>query len=385
MGQKFYFEQIDQKALSHETRGIIAVTLALSGIGLAMLLSASFYRGAIAFRDPYYFFRNQIVFLVVGLVGATILTLLPQGFIRKIVPFLFLGSFILLLLVFIPGIGLNLLGGRRWIRIASFTFQPSELMKIGLILHLANLLSRRQEKLGDVVNTLMPSFVIIISVFLLVLAQNDFSSSVLILGLGFLMLFISGIPMIYLTGILFSGGAVGLMLLLTRESRVERLLTFLAPERDPIGAGFQVLSSQIALSNGGLMGLGIGQGVRKLGALPEANSDYIFAVVGEELGYLGIISVFMLFGLLGWYGYRIAYRQGRTFSGLAVFGLTTSILMQALLNAAVVGGLLPPTGLTLPFFSSGGSSLIVSLIAIGFIIHFSKYDETEESLGVSNG
>lgn len=385
MGQRFYFEQIDQKPTTNDSLGLIVVTLALSGIGLAMLLSASFYRGAIAFRDPFHFFRNQLFFLGIGMVSAVILALLPPIFIRKSIPFIFFGSFLLLLMVFIPGVGLNLLGGRRWIRIGSFTFQPSEFMKIGLILHLSNLLARRQEKLGDLLNTLMPGFLIILTVFLLVLAQNDFSSSILILSLGFLMLFIGGIPFFYLTGILVSGGAVGLMLLLTRESRVERLVTFLAPERDPIGAGFQVLSSQIALSNGGLTGMGIGQGIRKLGALPEANSDYIFAVVGEELGYLGIWGVFILFGLLGWYGYRVAYRRGRSFSGLAVFGLTTSILLQVLLNAAVVSGLLPPTGLTLPFFSSGGSSLIVSLIAVGFIIHFSRNEYSDESTGDING
>ena len=153
---------------------------------------------------------------------------------------------------------------------------------------------------------------------------------------------------------------------------MERLISFVAPELDPIGAGYQVLSSQAALVSGGLSGRGIGQGIRKLGGLPEANSDYIFAVIGEELGFVGVVFVVVLFAFFAVAGYRIALRNGRSFSGLAAFGLTSLILFQALTNIAVVSGLLPPTGVTLPFFSSGGSSLLMSLAAVGLIVNFSR-------------
>ncbi|NCN04247.1 MAG: putative lipid II flippase FtsW [Spirochaetales bacterium] len=378
MGQRFILEPLEKDARDKEYFGLVLSTLLLVGLGLSVLLSSSFYRGAVAFRDPYYFFRNQLVFVGLGSGVALFLSFYPGERIQRWVPWMFLSGLLLMGLVFVPQIGLTLLGGRRWIQIGSFTFQPSEFMKVGMVLHLAHLLSRRQDRLGNFTDTLFPTVLIVVVLFFLVLGQNDFSSAVLFLGLGFLMIFVAGVSFTYIFALIFTGSALATIFLLSKETRVNRLLAFLDPEQDPIGKGFQVLSSKTALMNGGLTGLGIGQGVRKLGGLPEANSDYIFAVLGEEMGFLGVVGVMGLFGIFAWFGYRTAFRHGRTFIGLSAFGLTSGVLLQALLNMAVVSGVLPPTGITLPFFSSGGSSMVMTLITVGLLLSFSRVPNSEE-------
>lgn len=349
--------------------GILLVSAALLlFLGLVMLLSTSYYRGQLVFQDPYYFFRNQLIFAGFGVFAGFLARLVPVAFVKKLSPWAMFGSLILLVLVFIPGLGMNILGGRRWLQIFGMTLQPSEFVKISLVIYLAYLLSKKQDAIDDMVNTMLPPVLVIIASTTLVIAQNDYSTGIFVLVIGLSMLFIGGIKIRHLLGVILVSVPLGLMLLFSKESRVERLLTFIAPDRDPAGTGYQVLASKAALMNGGLAGSGVGLGTRKLGGLPEAQSDFIFAVLGEELGFVGVLGVLLLFGLFAWGGFKLAIARGRTFEGLAIYGLTMTIVFQALLNIAVVCGLLPPTGVTLPFFSAGGTSLIIVLASIGLIV-----------------
>lgn len=378
MGQRFVLEPLHKGEKNKDFLPLLLVVIVLLGLGLATLLSASYYRGSLVFGDPYYFFKNQLMFLLAGALGSTLLAILPLEFIRKCVPIMVAATLILLLLVFIPGLGLSLLGGRRWIQILGFTFQPSDLAKVSLVLYLAFLLSKKQEQMGDLINTILPPFLVSVIFGVLVLLQNDYSTGMYVFFIAFLMFFAAGARISHLLGLLGIGVLGAAIALFSKESRVERLISFIAPERDPIGSGYQVLSSQAALMGGGLSGRGIGQGLRKLGGLPEANSDYIFAVLGEELGFIGVIAVMGLFAYFAYCGYRLAFRNGRNFAGLAAFGLTSSIVFQVLINLGVVSGLLPPTGITLPFFSSGGSSLIMALACVGLMINFARHPGGEQ-------
>ncbi|KGE73510.1 putative lipid II flippase FtsW [Spirochaeta lutea] len=380
MGQRFRLEKLDKKP--HNLLLVIS-TVAILGTGLAMLLSSSFYRGMILFQDPFRFFKNQVVFAGVGLGLAYGISRIPVDFIRKSVPFLLVGSYLSLLLVFVPGIGLTLMGATRWLNLGFTSIQPSEFVKITMVLYLAFILSKKQDQLNDLGNTLLPPFLAAAGFVFLVVIQNDFSSAIFMAVMAMLMFFIAGVRMMYFTALVTITLPLGLLALLTEEYRVQRIITFIAPHRDPTGAGFQVLSSQQALASGGFWGRGIGQGVRKLGNLPEAYSDFVFAVVGEEAGFIGVLGVVVLFAVFAVAGYRIAMSRGVSFTGFAAFGLTSLILFQSLTNFAVVVGLIPATGIPLPFFSSGGSSLLSTLIIVGLLGAFSR--QGDSTLEAENG
>jgi cell division protein FtsW len=375
--------------LPREKRSIDLVLLAsmvlLLGLGLAMLFSASYYRADFLFNDPFHFIRSQGLYAAVGLLAAILATLLPMRALGKLIPLLIFLSIILMMMTFIPGIGVEYLGARRWIAVAGYTFQPAELVKLTLILYLAYILGKKQDRLDDVVNSLLPPFIIVILFVALIYLQNDFSSSMFLAFISLTMFYVAGVKMRHFVALGFVVIPLGIILLLSREHRVIRLISFLEPERDPSGAGYQVLASLTALKNGGLWGMGVGEGLRKLGGLPEAQSDFVFAVLGEELGLIGVLGVIALFVVLAWRGYRVALRQTSAFRGLLAYGITSALVVQAGINMAVVSGMVPATGIPMPFFASGGSYLLVTMTLAGFLLNLSAGASGEEGSSAGGG
>jgi len=371
MNYNFSAEKIEHK--SGDFMLIILVIL-LAGIGISALFSASYYYGNYKFHNSGYFLSRQLVFMLTGSFFAFVVSRIPLDFIVSIIPLLLLISFVLMLATFAPGIGREILGGRRWIVISGISFQPSEFVKLTMILYLASIFGKKQEKIHDFINSVLPPLVIVSIFTALIIAQNDFSTAAFVMIISLIIFYVAGVRYGYFVFIFSAIIPFGLILLFSKEHRVRRIISFLDPGSDPSNAGYQLLSARKALSHGGFWGTGIGLGSQKLGGLPEAHSDFIFAVIGEEAGIIGITFVIVLFLSLSVRGYSLAlkFREGNLFAYLLSFGLTTSILYQALINMAVVSGIIPVTGIPLPFFSHGGSSVIVTFIMCGLLLNLSR-------------
>lgn len=352
---------------------LLFITLVLLiGVGISMLYSASHYYAERAFKDPQYFFKRQILFVIIGCIAALIASRTPLNFFKLATPYILLLSLVLTLLTFLPGLGAPVLGARRWIFLFGLSFEPSELVKFALVLYLANIFSKKHDRINDPLNSILPPLIITSLFVTLIYFQNDFSTALFVLIVAVAMFFIAQIRLLYF--FLLSSLVIPLagLLLFTKTHRVERLMAFLNPLADPTGSGYQVIAARSALVGGGFWGKGLGTGIKKLGGLPEAHSDFIFAVVGEEIGFVGALFVLALFLLFAWRGYTIALKSPDLFSYYLAFGITSIILLQAVLNVAVVTGLVPATGIPLPFFSSGGSSLLLTLSMCGLLMNLSR-------------
>ena len=341
-------------------------------LGMVMIYSASVMIAAQRFgHGPYYFLTRQAVFLFVGaLLMLFLMHVNPAVLQDRRVHYgaLALVAFGLILALFQSPIN----GTHRWIALPWFNLQPSEFAKPAMILFLASYLARREERINDLTSTLLP-FGFILALFAgLILLGRDFGTATTLILVACAMIFAAGLSWHYIAGLsltlipalaYFAGSAA---------YRRERLLTFLNPEADPLGKGCQPMQSLIALGTGGFEGLGIGNGRQKLFFLPEPHTDFIFSIIGEELGFLGAVLLLAGFAVLAWRGFRIAkYSQSR-FAFYAALGCTLMIVIQALINVSVALCLLPTKGIPLPLVSYGGSSLIVSLIAVGLLLNFSQ-------------
>jgi cell division protein FtsW len=252
------------------------------------------------------------------------------------------------------------------------SFEPSELVKFAVVLYLAAIFAKKQDRINDPVNSLLPPLLVVALFVTLIYLQNDFSTAFFILLISLAMFLIAQVRIVYFVLLSLLFVPVGGMLLFTKAHRVRRLMAFLNPLADPSGSGYQVIAAQTAFVSGGFWGRGLGRGVKKLGGLPEAHSDFIYAVVGEEAGFLGAVLVLLLFVLLAWRGYSLALKGEDSFTRYLAFGITSTITLQALLNIAVAIGLVPATGIPLPLYSSGGSSMLVTLLMGGILINLSR-------------
>jgi cell division protein FtsW len=350
-----------------------------------MLFSASYFRSTVIRGNPLSIFTTQCLWTGLGVVLAAVASRVPLERIRALLPWLLLASFAMMLLTFIPGLGQEYWGGRRWFALFGQTFQPSELVKLCLILYLASVLDKKQGKLNQPTEGLVPPFLMVMVFAGLIFMQNNFSTAAFILVVSLSIFFAAGVKLRYfgLTFILLAPLAV--VSVMTKEHRLGRILTYIKPDEDPAGAGYQILASQALLRHGGFAGTGFGLGTRKLGSLPEAQSDFIFAVLGEELGFIGVVAVIGLFAFLAWRGYRTARLAPTVFLRLLAFGLTTSILVQAAINIAVVSSLIPATGIPLPFFSQGGSSMLITLVMCGLLVNASRHSLPDQKTEVRHG
>ncbi|MDR2101039.1 MAG: putative lipid II flippase FtsW [Treponema sp.] len=351
---------------------LIASIFLLTGLGLVTLYSASYAFAARHFESSYYFIFRQLAWGAAGLALFFPASLIKPEILRKLMMPMVLGTLVLCVLTLVPGIGVTKNGASRWIAIGEYTYQPSELVKMVLPLYLAHIFDKKQGELNSFSVGILPPVLVTAVFFSLICLQNNFSTAVFIALNALLIFFLAGVRIRYFIGALAILLPLSSFLILTKAHRLRRFVSFLWPEWDPQGAGYQARSSLLTISSGGFWGKGIGLGTRKIASVPEIQSDFIFSAFTEEFGFLGVLLFFVLLGIFAVRGYRGALRQDNTFRRLAIFGLVTMVVSQSLLNIAVTAGAVPATGIPLPFFSAGGSSLATTLIMTGIIVNISR-------------
>jgi len=354
----------------------------LLGTGLVTLYSASYSFALRFFRDGNYFISRQLVFAAIGVILFVFFSRINLEETRKFILPLVCISALLCVMTLIPGIGVERYGASRWIEIGSFSYQPSEMVKFVLPLYLAHLLDKKAEKIDNFGSGVFPPVFVTGLFFALIYVQNNFSTAVFIVFNAMIIFYLAGIRYRYFFAALMMIVPISALLVFTKEHRVRRLVSFLRPQWDPLGAGFQVNASREAIASGGFWGKGIGEGTRKIAGIPEIHSDFIFSAYIEETGFIGFILFLILFAAFAILGYRAAWKCESVFGKLLAAALTTMIVSQALVNTAVVSGALPATGIPLPFFSAGGSSLATTLICAGLIANVARNGGAKTS-GVS--
>ncbi|MCL1630943.1 stage V sporulation protein E [Sporolactobacillus sp. CPB3-1] len=351
---------------------MLVVTLALLAIGLLMVYSASAVKAASEFGDSLYFLKRQLLFAGVGLILMFAVMRIDYHFWRSWANLGLAACYGLLVLVLIPGVGLARGGARSWLGIGAFSIQPSEFVKVALILFLASYLSEHQSRLPFFRKGLVPSLLPVILAFGLIMLQPDLGTGMVLVLTCVLMIFIAGARIRHFVLLGFAGTVGFAGLIISAPYRLKRLTGFLNPWQDPKDSGFQITQSLLAIGPGGLLGFGLGQSRQKYQYLPEPQTDFIFSIVSEELGFIGASFVLILFCLLLWRGVLIAIKAPDLFGSLLAVGITGMIAIQIMINIAVVTGLIPVTGITLPFLSYGGSSLTLMLVSIGILLNVSN-------------
>jgi len=361
------------KARSAPDIWLLISILLILGIGLMMVYSASAVKGFHEFGDPFYFLKRQAIFAGLGLVSMLFLSRINYTLWKKLAPILLLVCFGLLLLVLIPGIGDVRGGARSWLGIGSFGIQPSEFMKLAMVIFLAKWLSIEQQKITQFTKGLMPPLALVFVAFGLIMLQPDLGTGAVMVGASIILIFTAGARLIHLGGLAMIGvvGFVGLII--AAPYRLKRITSFLDPWADPLGGGYQIIQSLFAIGPGGLVGLGLGASRQKFSYLPEPQTDFIFSILAEELGFIGGATLILLFLIVVWRGVRTAISAPDTFGSLLAIGITSIIGVQVLINIGVVIGMMPVTGITLPLVSYGGSSLTLLLTAFGILLNISRY------------
>ena len=374
------FASLAQGKQGRMDKVLLAVTLCLVAIGVLMVYSSSHllssrHYGGYSFR----YLQIHIIACGLGLVGMYMASYLPYKFYARYANLFLILSFVLLLLVFVPSLGSSVQGAeggrfRRWIRIGNLpiNFQPVELAKIALVIHVANFISRNPERLKSLFNGVLPNILIIAAAFGLVVSQPDFGSAFLLAVTVGIVLFAGGMRIWHM--LTLSGIGVGcLSLLIVRDSyKLKRLMDYVAMLKSPDATNYQLTRSLDALEGGGFLGLGLDSSLQKISRLPYPHTDFIFAVLGEEFGFIGTAAVTIIFMLFIWRGLHIARYTSDHFGSLLAIGITTLIGLQAFINIGVVTGLLPTKGITLPFISYGGSSIVLSLLSVGILLNISR-------------
>jgi len=360
---------------------LLAAALLMAGIGLLMVLSASGIMAERFYHDKYYFFRKQLIFVGIGLGLLTFAACTPLEKIYKWkYAALIATAFLLLLTKFTP-LGIEVNGARRWLRFGYFSVQPMEFAKIALVIYLAWFMSNKKDMVKTFSVGVVPPFAVSGALCLLLLIQPDFGGAVFICMLLFLMCLVGGTRSVYLFSSVALALGAGWMLIINSPYRSRRLLAFLDPFKDAMNTGYQLVQSLYAFGSGQIWGVGLGAGKQKLFFLPEAHNDFIMAVVGEELGFMGVSFVFALMGFLLWRAFNVALRQEDLRNRYAAYGLSLILALGAIMNMAVVLGSAPPKGVPMPFLSYGGSSLVCSFFCIGLLLNLSRKRNLHYSMG----
>ena len=351
---------------------IPAIVLIFVIIGIVMIYSSSSISATTRFGDSTYFLKRQLCFAVIGFLLMFLVMKIRYQLLNRLVYPILITSFLLLILVLIPGIGSTIGGSMRWFRIGPLSFQPSEFAKLALIIFLACSLSNQEKKIKSFSIGFLPHLIVTLFMSVLVLLQPDFGAAMLLLLLFFILIFVAGTRIRYIAyfvGVI----SVGCYFLISSVGyRLDRVTAFLNPWENPASTGFQIIQSFLAFGSGGLWGTGLGSGKQKLFYLPEPHTDFIFSIIGEELGFIGVVSVITLFVILAYCGIRICLRAPDLFGSYLALGITSLIVLHAVINLGVVLGLLPTKGSTLPFISYGGTSLVVNFISIGILLNISS-------------
>ncbi len=352
---------------------LLLLTVSLTCIGVVMVYSSSAIMAAERFHDGFYFLKRQLVYTLIGFGLMVFTTYFNYKNWRKLAVISLLGSIVLLGLLFVPGFGVRVGGAMRWLSLPGLTIQPAEVVKLALVLYLAHSLTRKKEKVRSLLKGYLPYMIVLAVLLGMLLKQPDLGSAMIIAGVAMGMLIVAGVRWRYLFPTILMTLPVIYFLIMQVEYRRRRIMAFLDPWDDPFDTGFQIIQSMVAFGKGGVLGQGLGIGEQKLFYLPEAHTDFIFSVIGEELGLVGTFVVAALFLMLILCGFRIALNCPEPFGRNLAFGLTLLLGLEAFVNLSVCMGLLPTKGLALPFISYGGTSLVMSLIAVGILLNISNH------------
>jgi len=350
---------------------ILTMVVVLTCFGVVMVYSASSIMAEKRFHDSFFFLKRQAVFAVLGFIVMYVAMRTDYHFWHKAAVPVLLGCLFSLVLVFVPGVGGSVKGATRWIRFPGFNFQPAELAKLALIIFMAYSLDRKREQIRWV-KGLIPYMLILMLMIGLLMIQPDMGSAMTLAGVAMVMLFAGGMRISHVISIVLFSAPFVYYAIRHKEYRWRRITSFLNPWADPSNTGFQIIQSWLAFGTGGISGQGLGEGKQKLFYLPEAHTDFILSVIGEELGFIGTVTVAAMFFLLVHRSIRVAVYAEDNFGRFLALGIAVLLGAQAFVNIAVVMGLLPTKGLALPFISYGGSSLILSLLAVGILLNISS-------------
>ena len=353
---------------------ILSITaFALIVFGLVMISSAGVAVSQQRFGDGYYFFKHQLFYGVLpGLFLMFVAQKIDYHFWKKIAFFLFALNLVFLVLVFIPGLGLKFQGASRWIKLGPFSFQPTEMLKLTMVLYLAAWLEAKKELKRDLFEGLIPFLAILGIVGFLIIKQPDMGTLGIIVVISMTVFFLSGAKIAHIMSMLGIGILAFFSLVKFESYRMNRFLVFLHPEIDPRGIGYQINQALLAIGSGGIFGLGLGHSRQKFNYLPEPVGDSIFAIICEEIGLIGAAALIILFVVFAMRGLKIAKNAPDVFGKLIAIGITSWIVFQALINISAITGLIPLTGITLPFISYGGTSIVFSMIGVGILLNISK-------------
>jgi len=349
--------------------GLLMTTSLLLAIGVVMVYSSSAIFAQEVYGDAAFFLKRHLLFLGLGLLlSGWILTLDPQK-IRSLSKPLMGVALLLLIAVLIPGLGHKVAGASRWFRLGPFSLQPSELAQLAAVLYLADILSRKRSELESFIHGVLPALVVLGITLVLILAEPDLGTAVALGVVAALLLFVARVPIKILFPLFLAAIPILIGLVLAKPYRIRRIIAFLDPWADPEGSGFQLIQSLVALGSGGATGLGLGESRQKLFYLPAAHTDFIFSIIGEELGFLGVTLILVLIGLLIWFGIRLALSSPDNFGFFAGLGIVMLIGLEALIHVGVASGAVPTKGLPFPLVSYGGSSMVVNLASIAVLLN----------------
>ena len=355
--------------MSSEARGVIFIMYTLAAIGVIMIYSASAVYADQFFASSTYFLRRHLFYLTIGSLLFSLSVNVNLEFLRRHSKSFMMFAFLLLILVLVPHVGHSAGGAKRWIGVAFFSFQPVEYAKLAACLYFSDYLTRKMKPLADDVRfVLVPPLAVLGFLLALLISQPDLGSSIFILMITSILFFLAGIRLYYAA---FAALPVVLgltLLILQAPYRLNRIVAYLNPWKDPKGTGFQIIQSFVAFATGGIKGVGLGQSTQKLFYLPQSYTDFIFSIIAEEMGLLGALSVLFLYGLFFVLGLRIANKTREPFYRLFAFSLVLMITLQAVIHVLVTTGLVPTKGLPLPFVSFGGTALIFEMVAVGILI-----------------
>lgn len=354
---------------------IVVLMTVLICVGIVMIFSSSGVYALQELGSSYYFLSRHLLFLLMGLILMIAFMAIDYRDLRRFAKPILLIAIFSLILVLVPFIGKEINGARRWFRLGFISIQPSEFTKIAVLIYVADFLSRKHNKIRDFWEGFLPIMLMLGAVCLLILKQPDLGTAVFIAAVVLIVIFVAGARLLHLGLIVLVSLPVIYLLIAKVAYRMHRIMAFLDPWQDSQGVGFQLSQSQIALGSGGLFGLGLGKSMQKLFYLPAAHTDFIFSIIGEELGLVGTLAIIFLFVLLIWQSARIAKRITYSFGYFLSVGIVTMLGLQAVINLGVSIGALPTKGLPLPFISYGGSALMVDMIAVGLLLNISRTQE----------
>ena len=358
---------------------LLIITLALLLFGLVITYSASSIYSLELYNDGYHFLKKHLVFCIIGLIALLFFYKLKYQNISKLIYFLLLINLLMLIGTYIPGLGSTAGGATRWLNIGAFKFQPSELTKLFLVIYFAYMINHKREKIQSFSTGFLP-YIIISSIFiLLILFQPDFGTAFILGFVMLLMLFIGGSKKSYIFSSIIAILPLVYYVIMSSDYKKRRIFAFLNPWADPRDTGFQIIQSLLAFFSGGLWGKGLGDGQQKLFYLPEAHTDFIFAVIAEELGFIGVILILAAFLFLLYRGFLIAFRSVDPLGTLLAFGITSMLGFQVTFNIGVVMGVFPTKGIVLPFISYGGTALVVTMSMIGILLNISAQNKATGS------